>query len=99
MDRLNILRERIRNQLVDDIDYFPFPKKYLESSLENKTDEDFKIERKKYLNSKTKMRTKLLKLASLIKAGKITYPETLDLLYKVRQDKAVQNQDIEYLTG
>lgn len=32
-DRLNTVKLRIKNNMVDDIDYFTFPKKYLEHNL------------------------------------------------------------------
>jgi len=48
-DRVKTVKLRIKNNLVDDIDYFTFPKRWLEQNLENKTDEDIKKERRQYI--------------------------------------------------
>ena len=39
-DRLKRVKLRIKNHLVDDLDYFTFPKKIMLSNLLNKTDEE-----------------------------------------------------------
>lgn len=51
-DRLNTVSLRINNKLVDDIDYFTFPTKFLEKTNIGKTDADYIKDRKKYLQSK-----------------------------------------------
>ena len=42
-DRLNVIKLRIKNKHVDDIDYFTFPKKMLQNELEKRTDADIAI--------------------------------------------------------
>ena len=47
-DRLEIAKLRIKNNEVDEIDYFTFPKKYLEVNLVNQTRKDM-VEKMKHL--------------------------------------------------
>jgi hypothetical protein len=43
-DRLNVVKLRTKNCLVDDLDYFPFPKKYLENLLIKKSEEELELD-------------------------------------------------------
>lgn len=38
-DRLNVIKLRIKNKFVDDIDYFTYPKRFLEQNVEVETEE------------------------------------------------------------
>jgi len=60
MDRINTVKLKITGRLVDDIDYFPFPKKYLESNVQFKTDQDIRQERKNYLQQKEVMKHQMI---------------------------------------
>jgi hypothetical protein len=71
---------RIRNKLVDDIDYFTFPLRYLEKSNINKNEAEFHIERKRYLEQKTVMVRQILWYAQQIKSGACDFPKALNLL-------------------
>ena len=54
-DKVKIVKLRIKNREVDDIDYFKFPKKYLLKNNIDKSNEDYALERKKYGASKQVM--------------------------------------------
>lgn len=51
-DRLEKIKLRIQNHEVDDLDYFTFPKKFMEKNLVNKTDDIIRKERKKFVEKK-----------------------------------------------
>lgn len=47
-DRLDIIKLRIQNKLVDDIDYFTFPMRFLEQLNEQKTELTRKLDWQRY---------------------------------------------------
>ena len=51
-DRLNIIKLRIKNRHVDDIDYFTFPKRLLQTEIEKQTDEHIRTFKLNYKKSK-----------------------------------------------
>jgi len=65
-DRLKRVKLRIKNHLVDDLDYFTFPKKIMLSNLLNKTDEEIINERRKYNSNKRIMIKQILKFSKKI---------------------------------
>ena len=99
-DRLNTVKLRIKNNLVDDIDYFTFPKKYLEYNLQDMTDRDIKKDRKAYIKSKRVMIDQILRYASLVSRNKAHMPPVIGLLSQIRQDlinKAIDKKNLDYL--
>lgn len=63
--------------MVDDIDYYTFPLKYL---AENCPIFDKICERKRFLKSKKIMLERLLWYAKKVRKGELKFPKALDLL-------------------
>ena len=52
-DRLQLIKVKIEKNLVDDIDYFTFPKRFLQDVIDKtKLEEQGKLNRKKFVESK-----------------------------------------------
>ena len=76
--------------MVDDIDYFAFPKKYLPENHEifNQI-----CPRMRYLNSKKIMLKRILWYAKKIRKGELKFPKALDVLQQVQKDRLSQRKD------
>ena len=83
--------------MVDDIDIFYFPQKYLESHNINKTEEDIKKERQKYLLSKKLLIREIRSFVQQHEHGKSKIPKIVDVLARLRNDRVVLQQNIQSL--
>lgn len=86
-DALNIGIQRIKNSLVDDIDYFLFPKKYLEQKNNNKTREDIQKERLEYIKTKQEMKDRILQYAADIRARRERFPIHIEMIFHLRKQR------------
>ena len=59
-DRINLIKLRIQSGQVDDIDYFTFPKRFLQQSMENQTELERRIKVQNYLKAKKTMIQEML---------------------------------------
>ena len=96
-DKLQIAKLRVENKLVDDLDYFTFPKKYLEKNLQDKTRQDLLIQRKKYSQAKETMIKQFLHYAKCVENGTADIPQCLTVLKLIHQDRALQKIDLDTL--
>ena len=92
-DKIRTTKVRVTQNLVDDIDYFPFPKKYLESNVQFKTNEDFRQERKNYAEKKKIMRKQMEVFVDKFKKGKAAFPFAIDLLNNIRFNRKMIKKD------
>jgi len=94
-DRLETIIERVRKNLVGDIDFFPFPKKYLENSLLNKSDQKLQEERSAFMQKKKVMKQLILDWVKCFKRGLVKFPVAVRVLHNLRMDI----REIEYDEG
>ena len=73
-DRLSVIKIRIKNKAVDDIDYFTYPKRFLESNVENQTELSRQLKIARYVKAKNTMILEILSYVRQYKAGKCQYP-------------------------
>ena len=86
-DRLDIIKLRIKNRQVDDIDYFTFPKRLLQSEIEKLTEPKIALFLSNYKKSKKKLLQAILNFANLYKKGLCKFPDAINLLDLIWHDK------------
>lgn len=59
-DRLSVIKLRIKNKMVDDIDYFTYPKRLLEQNLEQWNEQARKSMLESYKEAKTQLINEML---------------------------------------
>lgn len=96
-DRLNVIKLRIKNKEVDDIDYFTFPARFLEYRLKDKTELDRLLMLKNQTYAKKIMIKEMLNYAKHYKAGRCKFPEALTLLNRIRRDRFESIRDEIYI--
>lgn len=96
-DRLNIIKLRIQNGEVDDIDYFTFPMHHLWNYVDQEQDgQRWEFSRQAYRDSKKRMIAALIRYGKLYKLGYCKFPKAIGLLNKVRQDVKVLDLEDDY---
>ena len=83
-DRIDIAQLRIQYDLVDDLDYFKFPKRNLECNLVGAgfiNSVDIRI---KFVSKKKVMIEQMKKFTKRYKKGKLPFPMAIDLIHKLR---------------
>ena len=84
-DKLQILEERIRNEMIDSLDYFTCLKKYIQLD----TYDSFFSEREKdsRIKLKKKFRKTMMKFKKKFEKGQVEYPKACLLLSKIKKDR------------
>ena len=93
-ETIEIATQRINQKMVDDIDIFYFPTKYLESQNLNKTEEDIKKERQKYLLSKKLLIREIRSFVTNYEDGRSKIPKIVEVLARLRNDRVELQQNI-----
>ena len=83
-DRLKVIKLRIKNKMVDDIDYFTFPKRHLQNEINKKSVKHMNLFGQNYRASKKVMLHALINYSKLVKNGYCKLPKALHLLDKIR---------------
>ena len=85
--RLKNIKVKIKNGLVGDIDMFTFPKRMLLNYIERTTEADMKLHICSLKESKKTMIKSILNYSWLIKKKLCRFPEVLNLLQLIRNDR------------
>ena len=70
--------------MVDDIDYFAFPRKFLP---ENYGIFNEILEKKRFLKSKKMMLERVLWYAKKLRKGELKFPKALELVWEIQNDR------------
>lgn len=96
-NRLQIVRLRIKNKEVGDLDYFKFPKRYLDCAFLDQTDEDHQMLRHKQVIAKRRMISCMLRFIRNFRQGRVIFPWALETLDLIRKDRRINVHVDSYL--
>lgn len=86
-NRLKLVKLRIKAKQVGDIDYFKYPKRFLETTVEKMSQKDIDQYRTKQIQAKERMIKCILRYAYNFKKGRVMFPPALTALSKIRKDR------------
>jgi hypothetical protein len=96
-DKVDIAKLRVINHEVDEIDYFTFPKKYLEVMLVNQSRQDMVKMRQHLAKQKKIMVREIIHYTNHVREGKANIPKPLDMLLQIKVDREELMLDIAKL--
>lgn len=89
---LKTVQLRIKHDLVDDLDVFTFPMKFLEFRNQDLSDKEIRQQRRDFVMAKRGMQSHLLRYVRDLRLGKKNFPKVLYLLDTIRQDRLVNQK-------
>lgn len=84
---LKTVKLRIKHNLVDDLDVFTFPMKFLEFRNQGLSDKDLRDQRKAFVMAKRSMQSHLMRYVRDLRFGKKNFPQVLYLLDNIRKER------------
>lgn len=95
--RLDIVKLRIKSKLVGDIDYFKYPRRFLEQNVARTVDEDIRKYRRQQARAKAAMTKAILKYVRNYRRGRVLFPKAIETLGLIRKDRRRQQKDLCFL--
>lgn len=81
--------------LIDDLDFFPFPQSLFEHNVVEKTKKQIERERKNQLKDYRTMSRALLQFVVKLKQDKVQFPKAVLLLHQLREQREILKKDTE----